>query len=534
MVEDCQNIFTIQLSKEASLIKVSPAPENRIVNNVETSELDLIGYEEIKNASISAGSQNSSCQIQGKDGNDTFRRSQKHIRIDANWVVQDDSNIFITGVGESTHSSHFLERLCNVTISGAHGRLNFYKEKTKELGVSFLVVDFEKQGDWTSSLYGIVILIVAVVLTFPTTILPHPDYLNKLATWPNSLTLPVIIKTINYSTLVLLAHHFDYMLIMNTGYAFSITKLWYSMKTVTLITVMICTMLHAVWFLLGYAFPIPFLANVVLLVVFIAVNSVLWFQFALPVWSNPILKKQFKWYIFIHIILLGWSQGYLLLAGVFETIPDRFQPILALIFPILRHVMGKIYIHSTNKAKGQNESSAVVAVFYMTSVNHALFLSIVISSFATSITACLIAAIDTGLSVKSCFEIMILHRTYGPHARATKKKKVQGLVMKETFELLLPIIYSLAFTITYYGPNAEIMGNIKGEFWHYNNKVDDIMIPLSKIGLFIILDLLRVIFITFALWKWCNISLFSKFCQLMETYWKALSIYIALSMVGVS
>ena len=65
MVEDCQNIFTIQLSKEASLIKVSPAPENMIVNNVGTSELDLIGYEEIKNASISASLQNSSCQLQG-------------------------------------------------------------------------------------------------------------------------------------------------------------------------------------------------------------------------------------------------------------------------------------------------------------------------------------------------------------------------------------------------------------------------------------------------------------------------------------
>ena len=127
----------------------------------------------------------------------------------------------------------------------------------------------------------------------------------------------------------------------------------------------------------------------------------------------------------------------------------------------------------------------------MASVNHGLCLVVIIGSFATTVTACLISAIDTGLSLKSCFEIVNLHRKYGHQAAETIQQKVQGLVMKETFELLLPIIYCLAFSISYYGPNAEIMGNIKSELWHYNNMVDDITIPLSKIGLFLFFDVLH-------------------------------------------
>ena len=514
MFEGSQSILSKELSKDASLIKVSPAPENMIVNNVESSELDLNEYVNTNNASKCPDLQKSASQIEGKDENATSKNSKQQIIIDVNRVIPDNGDISITGVGENRQCNDYRECGCYLTISGAHEWLSFYKEKIKSFAMNFLVVNFEKRGSLKSSLYSIVISLLAVLLTLPTTILPHPDYLNDPTTWPNFTIVPINIKTINYFTLVLLAHHFDYMLIMNTEYGFSIAKLWYSWKITAFITLTMTTVVHIVWFyVLDYPLPIPFLANIVLLVVFVAVNGILWFQYALPVWSNPIQRKQFTWYIIIHIALLGWSQVYLLLAGEFAKIPERFQPISVLIFPILRHVNGKIFINSTAKAKGQNDSSAAVAVFYMISVNHALFLSIIISSFATNMTACLIAAIDTGLSVKSCFQITTLHRTYGPHAMATKNKKVQGLVMKETFELLLPIIYSLAFTITYYGPNAEIMGNIKGEFWHYNNKVDDITIPLSKIGLFIFLDLLRVVFISFALWKWCNISLFQNFAN---------------------
>ena len=149
-------------------------------------------------------------------------------------------------------------------------------------------------------------------------------------------------------------------------------------------------------------------------------------------------------------------------------------------------------------------------------------------------TAGLIALLDTLLSLKSCSNIWSLTRRHGPQETSTIQKKVQDLVMKETFELLLPITYCLVFSISYYGPNAEILGNIKGEFWHYNNSVEDIFLPLSKIGLFLLFDLLRLVLITFVVWKWCKISLISRYCQLMGIYWKPLLIYISLSMVGVS
>ena len=92
MFEGSQSILSIELSKDASLIKVSPAPENMTVNNVESSELDLNGYVNTNNASKCQDLQKSSSQIEGKDGNATSKSSKQQIIIDVNRVIQDNGD----------------------------------------------------------------------------------------------------------------------------------------------------------------------------------------------------------------------------------------------------------------------------------------------------------------------------------------------------------------------------------------------------------------------------------------------------------
>ena len=142
-------------------------------------------------------------------------------------------------------------------------------------------------------------------------------------------------------------------------------------------------------------------------------------------------------------------------------------------------------------------------------------------------------ALDVILNLKSCFEIVILQRRYGTDAESNIKSKVQDLVNKETLELLLPITYCIIFSVLYYGPNAEIYGNVKNSSWKYN-KVENLAVPLTKIGIFLIVDGLRVLTSTLVLWKYCKILLFSEYCQMLETYGKVIAIYIAFYLTTVS
>ena len=47
------------------------------------------------------------------------------------------------------------------------------------------------------------------------------------------------------------------------------------------------------------------------------------------------------------------------------------------------------------------------------------------------------------------------------------KKSVQILVLAESLEIVIPLAYLVCFVIAYYGPNADILGNIKNGYWQY-------------------------------------------------------------------
>ena len=50
---------------------------------------------------------------------------------------------------------------------------------------------------------------------------------------------------------------------------------------------------------------------------------------------------------------------------------------------------------------------------------------------------------------------------------------IQNLVLAETVEVTIPVMYTVCFMLAYFGPNAEVLGNIKNSYFHYT-AVDDV------------------------------------------------------------
>ena len=82
------------------------------------------------------------------------------------------------------------------------------------------------------------------------------------------------------------------------------------------------------------------------------------------------------------------------------------------------------------------------------------------------------------------------------------------LVLCEILEILVPLVYLSTFLIAYYGPNANILGNIRNEYWHYH-AVDDVGRLMATVLQMFFIDFSSIIIGGFFLWKLGAILFFS-------------------------
>ena len=103
------------------------------------------------------------------------------------------------------------------------------------------------------------------------------------------------------------------------------------------------------------------------------------------------------------------------------------------------------------------------------------------------------------------------------------RENLEELIMTERIESVIPFTYLLTFLMAYYGPNAEILGNIKLTIWQYQS-VADIEDYIKNL-----LKLLVIDFSSFAtngilLWITCKINVFKVLQKVQAQFWLIMTI----------
>ena len=222
---------------------------------------------------------------------------------------------------------------------------------------------------------------------------------------------------------------------------------------------------------------------------------------------------------------------YTLLAILFQKIPSGFQWILVIILPLQREL--NIYVVYKLYKKFSNADELVMKSFLNIHINagHSLFLVIKIGSMATDVTTYLILGVEFLINLYSCYKIFKLHRTKVTvlsqirQLDSKKKEEVQMLVVCEMMEILVPLVYLSTFLIAYYGPNANILGNIRNDYWQFTavKDVETLMVNVFKM---FFIDLCSILIGGMFLWKFCSVNLLFKCCRMMNSYWKIISVYV--------
>ena len=104
----------------------------------------------------------------------------------------------------------------------------------------------------------------------------------------------------------------------------------------------------------------------------------------------------------------------------------------------------------------------------------------------------------------------------------------EELTLTERVETLVPLIYMLCFAIAYYGPNAEIMGNVKLTIWHFKS-VLDIENYMTNLFMLFSVDFISLILNWIILKTTCNINMFQTFQKLQSEFWLIIAVQQAYS-----
>jgi hypothetical protein len=97
------------------------------------------------------------------------------------------------------------------------------------------------------------------------------------------------------------------------------------------------------------------------------------------------------------------------------------------------------------------------------------------------------------------------------------------LSVNESVEVAMPIAYALCLLLAYYGPNAEILGNIKNSDWQYA-AIEDIVSTYKWTGILFTVDIASGVLSLIVLWWCCKINIVRMYLQLQDHIWYILAI----------
>ena len=100
----------------------------------------------------------------------------------------------------------------------------------------------------------------------------------------------------------------------------------------------------------------------------------------------------------------------------------------------------------------------------------------------------------------------------------TERAHIEGLVLTERIETVVPIIFLIIFSMTYFGPNAEHLGNIKLTIWHYIG-IENINHALQNLAIYLCVDISSFLVNGIFLWFTCGINVLKVLTKLQKKMW---------------
>jgi len=210
-------------------------------------------------------------------------------------------------------------------------------------------------------------------------------------------------------------------------------------------------------------------------------------------------------------------------------IPIKYQPIVAMIFPVIKEFNTRVYGKLIARASNGDASGAKLVVQYIVGTKHTIMLCFIMGTMTSDVTNWVLMGIDFVENTCMCLRIVWLTK----RNRIDANKQIyliQALAINEVVEFVSPLAFILTFLGAFYGPNSVLLGNVGSDLWHFK-PVEDIEGYLSTIMIFFFIDFSSVVLSSIILWLSCRINLVKAFMAIEKEFRLIISLIITFHIV---
>ena len=359
------------------------------------------------------------------------------------------------------------------------------------------------------------IIIIAFSTTIPFSLIPANDFVLSPDYW-----YEIIFHGLVVTAVATAFHLFGVGSGVNLQYLQS-TRVIASVHLVKIIYgLLFLVTTYFVWTqILFYNYPIPFLGQALTLSFYIIDPLTIWFICPMHWRKNENFGERFSFYFHYCIFFIIMANVIWYINTLIKSSSDQFQPIVALLLPLLREAFERISIIIVERSAAGDVEKARIFVQYSIATRHTVNLCIMVGQVATFTTSCVLIAVDFSVNIYFCLRIIWLKKRR-PNMIRQQIQYLQDLSLYELVEFHAPLAYFLVFCVAYYGPNGRLFGNILNDYWTFS-AVDDIVHTMTNVAVFFIVDFSSTVICAILLWQICDIKLWKVFLNMQEEFGKA-------------
>ena len=417
-----------------------------------------------------------------------------------------------------------------------HGNNEVEKETGKE---NIKVLDSDAVSGWYL-LIGVFVLIMSTAVSCFYILIPQHNVIEMPEFWYESLFVQIFGWWILYCARTV----FDASMILDFSQIKTFKTVFKLSLTASITTSIFHCFLYLLWsWILHYNWPMPFHSLISGYATLFAVIVRLWFMFPKHTRINATFRKQllafFAYNLWIAVAI--YLQLSVLMTKVFTQLPENLQWTMAIFIPLVKNFGDSVSKFVIGKASGPDIVASRTVVNIFSSATFSFWLVIMLGTTATEFTSVCILGVNSLINAGLCIKIIHFFRLTYDEYKASKedqnmkvcKETLTELIINEVIEIFVPFAFVITYTISYYGPNAAILGNIGNDYWHFK-KVESISPLIISALIICLIDFLSTLISAFLLWKYCQINLLNEVFAVFKKYGFILAIHAAANVNKVS
>ena len=273
---------------------------------------------------------------------------------------------------------------------------------------------------------------------------------------------------------------------------------------------------YIIWVhLFGLPSPMPFQGYITAVVAWYAMFVVFWCQSSNQWGTSSNIRNKLMFCLLFLNMLYAVELSYKVIHMLFIVIPSYMHWILVIVLIAARelHVWGLSYLGQ--KIAGYPDLSVEIAAAVTAVSRYSIFLLVHGGSIMNPATGYAVLAIDMLINLICCFTIMWCNQNVSVKNRKRQVKATLNLIINESVEFIMPITYGIVLLLAYFGPNGEILGNIKSNLWHYTS-IENIGDTLTWIAIMFSVDFLSLIASITLLKCFCKMDIVRMYLQVQD------------------